>query len=395
MGLEDLTTLDETYPKGNIETVSVLDNYQRETRSKLKAWAAVEHDPATGHHLVGTAPAYVAVGRMYYDKLTSELRYYMTGPPGINQWRSVIQPPFNYAYNPEFKLMSDGGASAPCGWVWSAGAGQTIFQDPNITYPGKNSILLRTPAGGSVPNYIAQAMSTSNPRFLPIDYWRGRTISLGCYVICDVPNKAYIQLYDGVQTVNSAVQTSGSGAWDWCVVTMTVSAGATDLYMYLVAPTNPSLYDTRFSEPTLVEGAWCTRPVPQGHPQRSTIVMFNSLHNASQSMTGTNYYGPIGRSGNEFLASVIIPYRFSARNLAVNLTVAPGGVQSLDFKVRYNNTTDSNIGCIISGTATSGVDDTHTLMGAANGTLSLRCIGGGAPAASVVNAYVYVDELPW
>jgi hypothetical protein len=400
MGLEDLTTLDENYPKGNIEAVSVLDNYQRETRAKLKAWADVEHNLATGQHTVNIRPSFPVVGRMYYDKITGELRYYTGGPtppiPGPSLWRAVIQPPFNYIFNPEFKMMSNGAVSVPCGWIHTALAGQVVFQDPINTIFGKNSIVLTTPGDNVNYNILFSLMSVGGIRYLPIDYWRGRTVSFGAYVISDVANKAFISLNDGVQAVYSAAQTSGPSAWDWCVVTMTISSGATDIIAQISAPPHPSVYNTRFAMPTLVEGAWCTRPTPQAHPQRSHILNFNTYNAALQPMDVTSFYGPAGRSVNSFLVAITIPYRFCARDLSVNVTVAPGAGKSLAFKVYQNSATPSNIACTIAGaSALSAADNSNTLMGNANDTLSLQMIGTGTPTPALVSASLYIDELPW
>lgn len=399
MGLEDLSTLDETFPKGNIETVSTLDNYQRETRAKLKAWADVEHDLATGNHMISALPIVPpAVGKLYYDKITGELRYYTSGPasvPGSPFWRSVIQPPFNYVYNPEFLLMSNGVNSAPCGWTWSAAAGQNITQDTFNTNLGKYSIVLTTSADNVNASVLAQSLSTSNPRFLPIDYWRGRTISFGCYVLSSLANKAFIQLNDGVQTVNSAVQDFGGAGWQWLTCSMVVSAGATNITVRLVGNPHTSIYNSYFSMPTLVEGAWCTRPNPQEHPQRSYILPFTTYNAAAQPMNITAFYGPTGRSTNAFLVSVTIPYRFQARNLTVNSNVAPGVGQTIDFVIIQNSGTLTNIACQLAGSAIVATDDTHTFMGNANDTLCLRTIGSVSPVAGIYSATLYVDELPW
>jgi hypothetical protein len=400
VGLEDLTTLDETFPKGNIETVSVLDNYQRETRAKLKAWADVEHDLATGQHVLSVLPTSAVTGRMYYDKITGELRYFTSGPippvPGPGFWRSVIQPPFNYILNPEFKMMSNGAVSPPCGWTHTAQAGQIVTQDSVNTFFGKNAMLFTTPNDNINFNVLAQNMSTSNPRFLPIDYWRGRTISLGCYVSSTLINKAFVQLFDGVQTISSPFQSSSAGAWDWCVATMTLSSGATDIVARLVCSPNAAPYNTSFAMPTLVEGAWCTRPTPQSHQQRPHVLNFNTYNAALQPMDVVSFYGPAGRSVNSFLVAITIPYRFCARDLSVNVTVAPGAGKSLAFKVYQNSATPSNITCTIAGaSALSGADNANTLMGNANDTLSLQMVGTGTPTPALVSSSLYIDELPW
>lgn len=74
--MADLSTLDPTQPDGSVIPVSQLDDFDRETRKKLKDWALVQHD-IHGFHTIpmGSTAARTA---------------YYTSPVNGNPWIVIV-----------------------------------------------------------------------------------------------------------------------------------------------------------------------------------------------------------------------------------------------------------------------------------------------------------------
>jgi hypothetical protein len=85
-----------------------------------------------------------------------------------------------------------------------------------------------------------------------LNYWKGRTITFGCWVWCDTASSARLSYYDGVVQAFSSYHTGGSG-WEWLSFTFTVHTSATELrvLLYNVVNTSTAWFDGAIA----VEGA--------------------------------------------------------------------------------------------------------------------------------------------
>ncbi|MBA7582499.1 hypothetical protein ES708_24429 [subsurface metagenome] len=122
----------------------------------------------------------------------------------------------NWIRNGDFEYWPDGVAVDPLSWV-SAGAGLAIARSATRKI-GDYSALLTS---GGVACFIAQAIND----FL---YFRGRVVTLGCWVWCATAGKAQIEIDDGVTSAYSGFHTGGS-TWEWLTVTRLVDAAAAQL----------------------------------------------------------------------------------------------------------------------------------------------------------------------
>ena len=72
--------------------------------------------------------------------------------------------------------------------------------------------------------YITQTFHTSKG----INYWKGRTVTISCWVYATVADRAFIYVYDGVGAYSSTKHT-GDSTWQLLTKTFTVDASATTL----------------------------------------------------------------------------------------------------------------------------------------------------------------------
>ena len=83
--------MDAAKPDGATETVSVLDNYERETRLNLKDWGGTEHHQNGGRHKIpygntaGRPTTLLGAGTLYINTQTGTLEYYDGAA-----WQNVI-----------------------------------------------------------------------------------------------------------------------------------------------------------------------------------------------------------------------------------------------------------------------------------------------------------------
>jgi hypothetical protein len=144
--------------------------------------------------------------------------------------------PTNLLSNGDFEVWTAGTSAAPDGWTL-AGAAATVAQEATIIKLGTYSTKV-TRVGNDCT--IKQSIHTIKG----INYWKGRTVTFGCWVYATVADRGFIQIFDGVGTTNSSKHT-GDSTWQLLTVTRTIDSSATELtpYCYIVDGNTSAYFD--------------------------------------------------------------------------------------------------------------------------------------------------------
>ena len=162
----------------------------------------------------------------------------------------------NLLLNWSFEHWDAGAAAAPSGWTLSAAGGESVARQAATVRFGNYSAAV-TRVGFNC--YLQQDAIVTIGGALET-YWRGRIVTLGCWVYATVASRARLRVLDGVDDTYSAYHTGGS-TWEFLTVTHTLNAGATGLDVRLGVDTgNTVVY---FDGAILVEGPICPTSAPK------------------------------------------------------------------------------------------------------------------------------------
>ena len=190
----------------------------------------------------------------------------------------------NLIYNGSFETWSGGASVAPDNWTLQ-GSGATIAREATIIKLGTYSAKL-TRVGNDCQIYQDFAATKG------LAYWKGKTITVSCWVYATVANRVQLHVEDGVGSTYSAYHT-GDSTWQLITVTHTVSLTATYLSMNCdVFNGNTSAY---FDGVMCVEGATAATYSPATYidtnPVLSAFRFYPDDYTRSQIVTsGTNIY---------------------------------------------------------------------------------------------------------
>jgi hypothetical protein len=391
----DLTSLDEMKPDGQVDQVLVLDDAEQETRRKLKGWADVEHSLANGRHTIVvsvTAPTPPTAWQLWFNSDTGELLIYHDD---LDKWVTVEQPTFNYLYNPGFSRFNNVN-TIPTGWSWygSSTTGTLVPAGTGMTdtHQKFGSYALAINSGnGDLTAF--QRLGKAGSTFAPIDYWKNRTISLGCWVWTATPSKALIYIEAPPSSAVSPYH-PGDGTWRWLVAVLKVpnDVGLTDITLQLRV-TGASV-TAIFSGPTLVDGSWCPHVLPSGLFLRSEVLHLGSSAGVADTVPGgTIYYGAQGGNANDILGLTVAPFDCIISNLRVYIPSAPGAGQNY-VSTLYVSRADTPMTCTIADTNTFNIDNTNKLQVTAGTSISLKVVGSTTATISTVRASVLIEEIP-
>lgn len=127
----------------------------------------------------------------------------------------------NVLPNGDFESWSGGGTAAPDGWSL-AGNDAAAARSTSVVKHGRYAAAL-TRRGADCDLHRGLSDDVGG-----LTYLRGRTFTLGGWVYATVPNRARLELGDGVTTSISAYH-SGSSAWEWLTATIAVDRAAPTL----------------------------------------------------------------------------------------------------------------------------------------------------------------------
>lgn len=169
-----------------------------------------------GNHNLFTAGAGVLF-RASDDAFASENLHVMDARPESDGKFHILQ---RIIVGGDFEVWPSGASAAPAGFQIHGFAGGTVERESVIVNKKYSMKLTRGGANGGykhvlLPNALTQV--------------KGKTIAFGKYVYCSTANTARLTV-NGTQlgTVNSSYHT-GSGAWEWLTVVVTVPANETYL----------------------------------------------------------------------------------------------------------------------------------------------------------------------
>ena len=145
--------------------------------------------------------------------------------------------------NGTMEAWAGGASAAPDSWVLT-GAGASVAREATIIKTGTYSVNV-TRSGATTLLY--QTISTTRG----IAYWRGKTVTVGCWVYADAPTRGRIKIDDGVTQTTSSYH-SGTPGWEYLTHTIVVSLSALALNVSLyVSNTDGSVY---FDVASVIEG---------------------------------------------------------------------------------------------------------------------------------------------
>jgi hypothetical protein len=136
---------------------------------------------------------------------------------------SSLQLATQQIVNGDFETWSGGPSSAPDSWPFD-GASATIAREEVIIKSGTYSVKITR---NGMDCWVSQNFAAS----LGINFWKGKTVTFGCWVYATVANRARIEIFDGVQDLLSSYHT-GDSTWQYLTVTIVVSSSATTLTCY-------------------------------------------------------------------------------------------------------------------------------------------------------------------
>ena len=130
--------------------------------------------------------------------------------------------PTNLLSNGDFENWTAGTAVAPDGWILN-GAGGSVAREATIVKMGTYSAKV-TRAGTDC--VLTKDISIEKG----YNYWKGKTVTFGCWVYATVANRACLAMADS-GTVFSSYHT-GDSTWQWLTVTKTIAYDTLALDIY-------------------------------------------------------------------------------------------------------------------------------------------------------------------
>lgn len=202
-----------------------------------------------------------------------------TGIPSAGILTSTVNPT-NLLSNGDFEIWFAGDGALPTGWL-VGGAGYAVAKESTIIKIGKYSAKLTNSA--SAHSYLFQRIDTTKG----IAYWKGRTVTFGCWVWSANVNKARIAIATlGTPASEYSSYHTGNSTWQLLTVTITVPNDATQLSVRIY-PSSDSSDEliAYFDGAMCVEGssafAFSPKPAEEGvwsdYSAVSTIVGWSSF----------------------------------------------------------------------------------------------------------------------
>ena len=184
---------------------------------------------------------------------------------GIVKGEGTVNPN-NLLSNGDFEAWSAGTSSAPDGWMTPS----TIARSTNSKIGSYSAGLTRS---GSSVHIVQTNLHTEKG----IDYWKGKTVTLGAWVYSSEANNVRISSNDGKANHFSSYHT-GDSTWQWLSVTATLSDLADRIDIYnMIESTDETAY---FDGEMLVEGesafAFSPKPIPIGYLDTDDTLAANS-----------------------------------------------------------------------------------------------------------------------
>lgn len=269
---------------------------------------------------------------------------------------------FNYVFN-DFEIWGAGTSAAPTGWTASGGG--TIAR--NNGGPVGTYFFQVTRAGTDTD--IRQDVAAIYP---PVSWWRGKTVTFGCWVRASVANVGRVTINDGVGATGSDY-VAGDGVFHWITVTRTIDAAATAVQAVCAANNTNALVS--FDGPTLVLGPTLSDALPPGWRGRKCIL--TGGHPLTTVPVGSTYYLVNNGTATNEQNPHQMPFRGVLRNLAVLAAGAPGAGQSYVYTVRRQGIDSSLTVTLTGGSVRNGFDYTNELACSKGDSVCVKVVTSG------------------
>ena len=255
--------------------------------------------------------------------------------------------PTNLLSNGDFESWSSGTAVAPDGWTF-AGASATIARSATHKLGTYSAAITRSGTDCYLYNRYDEEKG--------IAYWKGRTVTLGCWCYATVADRARIRLTEGGTgtTVYSDYHT-GDSTWQWLAITQTVSSSATNLVAYLFLDTGDTT--AYFDGAMLVEGssAYAFSPKPPEEGVWADYFATSTIVGWAASPTGYIYTKKVGNlvfvsfrisgTSNTTSVSFTLPYVASAQYFGGVLTYVVDNSEALSTAAKAEMNGSRTVGC--------------------------------------------------
>lgn len=188
----------------------------------------------------------------------------------------------NLLLNGDFEYWYAGTSLAPDAWTLQGGG--SIAREGTTIKIGNYSTKLTSDADG---NYLEQEIHTEKG----IAYWKGRTITVACWVYASDASIAKLRIGDAIGNTDSSYH-SGTPGWELLTATRTIDNSATKVAIFLMNLGNTKV--VYFDGTMLVEGSapFAYTPHPEDHLYKQTI--FNLCYlNVMTSGDNANYVGNV------------------------------------------------------------------------------------------------------
>jgi hypothetical protein len=156
----------------------------------------------------------------------------------------------NHLLNGGMEVWSGGPTVAPDSWTreWGISAG-SVARESSITKSDLYSAAIT--CANTVGAYCQLTQSVWN--VLGAN-WRGKTVTLGCWIRSAEEDVADVAIADGISAGYSSYHT-GNNSWQWLSVTYTINAAATGVTACLQLYRDASIHVAYFDQATLVESS--------------------------------------------------------------------------------------------------------------------------------------------
>ena len=166
--------------------------------------------------------------------------------------------------NGNFEDWSAGTTVAPDSWTL-VGSNATVASDTMSKLGTYSAKMTRV----GTDCYLLQSVGTEKG----IAYWKGRTVTFGCWVYATVASRVRVGTGDAVANSYSAYHT-GNSTWQYLTVTRTIDSNATDVYVLIfLTDGNTSVY---MDGAMFVEGSYAMPYADKsrnwGHPSDYTKI---------------------------------------------------------------------------------------------------------------------------
>jgi len=209
---------------------------------------------------------------------------------GILAQQSGKENPTNLLPNGDFENWTAGTAVAPDGWTILSSGSSAVAREASIIKMGIYSAKIVLSGGTYI--FLTQEIHATKG----IAYWKGRTLTLGCWVYATVANITRIQIGDGVDNSYSSYH-PGDSQWHFLTVNHTVNSSATTVQ--IVGRLGDNGDGTAYFDGAMcVEGssAFAFADKPAGEDVWTDYFATSTIVGWQAGKTGTIYVKKIGKT---------------------------------------------------------------------------------------------------